>query len=233
MRQNIHALILNLPKNLQTLADSFHLSFRPERKGTLVSDAMAADETPVTGEVTFKADLEEETVELLGVWKSQQPELSKTDISRHGFFRRRFVHLGTDLMPEKCSFSNSLVVTGSPDDWRVAQIECIFDVIVYPRGEKRVYTLCKLRYFAELSGEDLRKDLYRRRAGVGRVFYMQSGAKDIVSANHILSHFCMTPDILPRVSKRHMHALPLFQVGPCPAFASRVNVKCQTLNVGQ
>jgi len=224
MRQNLHALIMNLPENLQTMADSFRLTFRPVRKGTLASDAMAADEMPNTDEVTFKTSLEAQTVELLGIWKSQQPELSKIDVPQQGFIRRKVTRPGTDIMPEKLSFSDSLVVLGDAEDWCAAQIESIFDIVVYPHGEKRVYTLCKLKYFTELSGKDISEDLYRRHTNIGRVFYMRSSSKAVVSVKQVSSHFCMTPDVFSNISAPHMHALPLVSTSRS---ASRINAKRQ------
>lgn len=229
MRQNLHAFIHNLPENLRVMVDSFRLTFRPVRKGTLASDAMAADETQDTDKVTLKTNLETQTTELLGIWKTQQPELSRVDVPQQGFIRRRVTHLGTDLMPEKYSFSDSLVVLGSPEDWRAAQIECIFDIVVYPHGKKQVYTLCKVKYFTELSGNDLFEDIYRRHTNIGRVFYIQTKSKAVVSVKQISSHFCMTSDVLASVSVPHMHALPLFMASSSLCFLLRGSI----LNVKQ
>lgn len=176
-----------------------------------MSDVAAADHTLATDEATFKANLDEEMVELLRVWKSRQSELLKFDTPSHGFFRRRFENIGTDLVPEKYSFRDSLVILGGPDNWRAARIESIFDIVVHPRGEKRVYTLCKIKYFMELSGKDLPKDFYRHHSNTGRVFYLKFDSKDIVSVGQITTHFCMTTDVFPGISTPHMHALPLFQ----------------------
>jgi hypothetical protein len=176
-----------------------------------MTDAMATEGLPTTHEMDPPVRLEEEAVKLLKVWKSRQSELSDIDVPGHCHLRKKIAYRGMSLMPEKSSLNDSLVILGNSNSWRPAQIESVFDITVYPDGEKRVYTLCKIKYFMELADCDLSEDTYRRHSNAGRVFYSQAiSKKGIVSVDQILCHSSMTPDVFPKISRPHMHILPLF-----------------------
>lgn len=175
-----------------------------------MSDAIATEEVPATHETDPSARLEEETIRLLRVWKSRQSELLDVDVPNYGHLRKKIMHHGMSLMPGKTSFNDSLVILGNSESWRAAQIESLFDIVVYPCGDKRSYTLCKVKYFMELADCDLSGDVYRRNPNAGRVFSSEALEKGVVSVDRILCHFAMTPDVLSNISRPHMHALPLF-----------------------
>lgn len=174
-----------------------------------MSDANATEEVSATHETDPSARLEEETIRLLAVWKSQQSELSNIDVPGYGHLRKKIIHHGMNLMPEKSSLNDSLIIIGEPESWCAAQIESVFDITVYPSGEKRVYTLCKIKYFTELTDCDLSKDVYRRHSNAGRVFYWEAPKKGVISVDRILCHSSMTPDVLPKILRPHIHVLPL------------------------
>ena len=197
--------------------------FKPDLHGTLVTDSLAEDaENPG---LTFSAQrpLDEETASLLAQWKSKNGNLSTFHTPRKASYRKRARQNGSELKPGSVSFPDSLVVVGTEEVWSAAQIESVFDVELYPKGGREVFTLLKVRYFEELIPEDISNDVYRRFTGMGRVVYVggDSCKKEVVPISSAISHFAMTEAVLPRIRRRHAHVLPLFRVG-------RVRISRQT-----
>ena len=221
--QNLFSLSTTLPKSLQTLIDAFVRRFKPDLHGTLVTDNLAEDTHNPESTISAQQPLDEETVSLLAQWKSRNGNLSAFHAPRKATYHKHARQNGSELKPGSVSFPDSLVVIGTEEVWSVAQIESVFDVELYPKGGKEVFTLLKVRYFEELMTEDIPNDVYRRFAGMGRVVYAGGDGckKEVVPISSAISHFAMTEAVLPRIKRRHAHVLPLFRVG-------KVRIWCQT-----
>ena len=209
------SLSTTLPEALQSLAGAFVRRFKPDLHGTLVTDALSEDAQNLECGSSAQTSLDEETASLLSQWKSRNSNLSTFQTPSKVTYRRRARQNGSDLKPGNVSFPDSLIIVGTEEVWSAAQIESIFDIESWPKGEREVYTLLKVRYFEEMVAEDIQNDVYRRFNGMGRVVYVGGGGckKEVVPISSAISHFAMTEAMLPRIGRNHAHVLPLFRVG--------------------
>jgi len=201
--------------------------FRPNISGTLITDSLADDTGSLEPTSSTQISLDEETASLLVKWKSRNDNLSTLHTPSKVTYRRRARHNGSELKPG--SFSDSLVVVGTEEVWSAARIESIFDVELYPDGERKVFTLLKVRYFEEIKAEDVSNDIYRQFDGMGRVVYVEGEGckKEVVLISSAISHLAMTEAVLPRIRRRHAHVLPLFRVsGVGPLVPQHTNPSC-------
>lgn len=212
--QNLFSISMTLPESLQILARVFVQRFKPNLQGTLITDSLVDDKQSLGYDPSTQEPVDEETISLLEEWKSRNSELSGFHTPRKATYHRRARHNGSELKSGNVSFPDSLVVVGTEEIWSAAQIEKIFNVELYPKGEREVFTLLKVRYFEEMMVEDISKDVYRRFDGMGRIVYVDGGSckKEVVPISSAISHFAMTETVLPRISRRHAHILPLFRV---------------------
>lgn len=213
--QNLFSLSTILPGPLQALADVFVRRFKPHLQGTLITDSLAEGVESSECGPSIQTPLDEETVSLLAGWKSQNANLSTFHTPHKATYRRGATHNGSELKPANVSFPDSLVVVGTEEVWSAAQIECVFDVELYPKGERKVFTLLKIRYFEEMAAGDILNDIYRKFDGVGRIVYVEgrSCKKEVIPISSAISHFAMTEAVLPKIRRKHAHILPLFRVG--------------------
>lgn len=209
--QNLFSLVTTLPEALRALASAFVYRFRPSAQGTLITDSLGEDTDNLGSTPSTQISLDEETALLLTEWKSREGNLSTFRTPSKATYHRRARHTGSELKPENVSFSDSLVAVGTEETWSAARIESIFDVELYPNGERGVFTLLKVRYFEEMMAQD---DVYRQFDGMGRIVYVEGDyrKKEVVSISSIISHLAMTEAVLPRIKRRHAHVLPLFRV---------------------
>jgi hypothetical protein len=213
--QNLFSLSTALPESLQTLVSVFVRRFKPNVQGTLITDSLAEDTQNPKPSSLIRTPLDEETTSLLAEWKSRHPDLSTFHTPHKAAYRRRAMNSGSELKPGNVSFPDSLVVVGTEEAWSAARIENIFDVEFYPKGEREVFTLLKVRYFEEMTAEDVSNDIYRQFDGMGRIVYVEgvNHKKEVIPISSAVSHFAMTETMLPRIKRRHAHILPLFRVG--------------------
>lgn len=211
--QNLFSLSTTLPEALQALTGAFVHRFRPNIQGTLITDSLAEDKENLASTSSTQISLDEETASLLSEWKLREDSLSGLHTPSKATYHRRARYNGPELKPSNVSFPDSLVVIGTEETWSAAQIESIFDVELYPNGEKRVFSLLKVRYFEEMTAEDVFNDIYRQFDGMGRVVYVEGECrKEVVSTSSVISNFAMTETVLPKIRRRHAHVLPLFRV---------------------
>jgi len=213
--QNLFSLSTTIPKALQALTGAFVHRFRPNISGTLITDSLADDTENLGSTSSTQTSLDEETASLLVKWKSRNGDLSTLHAPSKVTYHRRVRHNGSELKPGSVSFSDSLVVVGTEEIWSAARIESIFDVELYPDGERKVFVLLKVRYFEEITAEDIPNDVYRQFDGMGRVVYVEGEGckKEVIPMSSAISHLTMTEAVLPRIKRKHAHVLPLFRVG--------------------
>lgn len=212
--QNLFSISTTLPESLQTFVRGFVQRFRPNLQGTLTTDNLVDDTQNLESDPLTQAPVDDETTSLLEEWKSRNADLSTFHTPRKAIYRRRTRYNGSELKPGNVSFSDSLVVVGTEENWSAAQIEKIFDVELYPKGKRKVFTLLKVCYFEELVPEDISKDVYRRFDGMGRIVYVEGDdcKKEVVPVSSAISHFAMTEMVFSKIRRRHAHILPLFRV---------------------
>jgi len=211
--QNLFSISTTLPDSLQALARVFVQRFKPSLRGTLFTDSLAGDTQSPEPDSPTQTPLDGETMLLLEEWKSRNADISAFHTPRKATYHRRARHNGSELKPGNVSFPDSLVVIGTEEIWSAAQIEDIFDVELYPKGKREVFTLLKVRYFEEMMIEDISNDVYRQFDGMGRTVYVEgNNRKTVVPISSALSHFAMTETVLPKIRRRHAHILPLFRV---------------------
>ena len=217
--QNLLSISMALPEPLRAMTHAFLRRFRPNLQGTLITDGLEEEVMGLQSNHSTKKRLDEETALLLVEWKSRNSNISAFHTPREATYRRSIRHNGSDLKPGNVSFPDSLVVVGTEEIWSAARIESIFDVELYPKEEKEVFTLLKVQYFAEMTAEDTSNDVYRRFDGMGRVVYLEGDSckKEVVPVSSAISHFAMTEMVLPKVKCKHAHILPLFRVGEVKA----------------
>ena len=155
------SLSATLPEPLQALAGAFVRRFKPDIQGTLVTDSLAGDVQSLECSSSIQKPLDEETASLLVEWKTRSNNLSAFDTPREATYHRCALYRGSELKPGNVSFPDSLVVVGTEEVWSAVQIEGVFDVELYPKGEKEVFTLLKVRYFEEMMADDISNDIYR------------------------------------------------------------------------
>lgn len=228
--QNLISLSTALPEALQALGSAFAHRFRPNLQGTLITDSFAEDTGGSRSIHSTQTALDDETTSLLVEWKSRNDNLFAFHTPSTAAYRRRARYNGSELKPGSVSFSDSLVIVGTEENWLAAQIESIFDVELYPNGEREAFTLLKVRYFEEMTAEDVSNDIYRRFDGMGRIVYVEEGCKkEVVPIASIISHLAMTEAVLPRIRRRHAHVLPLFRVSEVSILALKsTNLICVT-----
>lgn len=106
---------------------------------------------------------------------------------------------------------NSHVITATDlddsDQWEPYRVEGIL------RSDEVDQPLLFARRFAHLSGDDASHDHYREFpiAG-GRIHYAELEQLEIIPLTQVKSHFALTPDVCPRITRSHVHILPLDRV---------------------
>lgn len=221
--QNLFSVSAALPKSLRVLALAFVRRFKPTFRGTLITDSLVEDAPSLESDRPTQTPLDEETASLLEDWKSRNADLSASQTPRKATYHKCARHNGSELKPGNVSFSDSLVVVGTEEIWSAAQIENIFDVELYPKGKREFFTLLKVRYFEEMTAEDVPNDIYRHFDGMGRIVYADGDSckKEVVPISRAISHFAMTESVRPKIIRTHAHVLPLFRVSKMEILVSQ------------
>ena len=221
MAQSLRAGILDggdqIISALKDLGAHFQKVFNGNRRGTLVNDIFDSAEQGLVPDSRAKQKiLNGETIIALKSW-FQGHSWRPKHVSAQATVWTALMSHGAAYKPASVSPRDSYVVVGLgvPHDWKAAQIISIFQQEYRDGlGSLHSFVLCEVKYYRELSEDDLRFDYYRKypHAG-GRIYYQdQEPEPKIIPATRIICHFARTEDVSSAIFRPHIHVLPLDRV---------------------
>lgn len=165
-----------LPASLLRLLDLFRRKFKGASAGTLASDARAFAAASRDGGPAPSSLLPDQLNKPVTTWMTRQFDDNTMRTPPARWIPLNAVdHLGATYKPRKRSRGDSLVLIGTHDDWKPAQIFRIFTINLYPTGHRQTFTLLQIRLFPELSLADAGNDRYRKFHSAGRIYYNPDG----------------------------------------------------------
>lgn len=215
-----------LPAALHSLVNLFSQKFKPSTQGTLVADAISFASGIDDGELAEEGsddelvgkdkriELPQSSSKALKKWlRKQSGEIHDITLPLLALQEKSLVYRGASYKPKHISTRDSHVAVGTTHSWRSAQIQSIFTFTYYISGKERMQTCLIIKRSTELEKEDARFDHYRTFATAGRICYSQEGpGEEVISPTELLCHVARTPGVCSRITKPHVHVLPLDRV---------------------
>lgn len=217
MAQNFRALIAgNMPESLDDLREAFLDVFDDEKRGSLINDILAFDDTSVAyGNINTLSELDEATYTMLAA----MPELPLTP-PWYAYQQQNITYRGVNFSVHRHSPGNSYVIHGDigPGRWKAARIVQIVIQLQEETGSADGLDTVVLvvENFDSLNVQDAENDPYRLFPSsgiVGRMFYNTASDVQMLAIPDIVCHFAHTViDDFDAIPKECIHALPLDRV---------------------